>query len=147
MSNRTIVGPLFTHAGFQSWFLVCMQQSIVAVPMGFWFALTGNKAATIFVGGVAGAILGLSGNSTHSKTVARLAHGPEFDLTNGKGHVTYQLADLTSIAYKRKALSSSEIILANRSGKKKVFGIMNAGDQPAIVKALGELYGTRFKMQ
>lgn len=141
MSDRVVVGPLFTHAGFQSWFLVCLPERIVAVPMGLWFAIIANKAATLFVGGAAGGAMAASGEKVQAKKVSRLMELPEADVTSQRGAVVYSTSDLSSVTFKRRALSSPEIIVANRNAGRRVYGIMNAGDQAAIVDALTAKYG------
>ena len=141
MDERLIVGPLFTHAGFQSWFFVCFPGSIVAVPMGFWFAITANKAATLFVGGAAGATIAGVGEKTQSKHVARLMQLSEDQLAGQEGSATYPIGELSAIVFKRRVFSSPEVIVVNRNGRRRIFGIMNLTDQAAIVDALVERYG------
>lgn len=145
MPERAVVGPLFTHAGFQSWFLVCLPERIVAVPKGLWFAITGNKAAALFVRGAVGSAMENAGEAAHVKHVAQLAQLSDTALIAGKGHVCFKANELSAIHYKKKALTSSEIILQRRDGTKVTFGIMNAIDQPAIVKALADRYGVLVK--
>jgi hypothetical protein len=140
MDGRIVIGPLFTHAGFQSWFLVCSDKGIIGVRMGLWFALAANKTATAFTG-AAGALLEQAGNSTHAKTLQRLHHLSDAQLLAGNGKVVCRAQDLASITLKQKRLSSSEVIINSRRGERQVFGIMNAVDFGKIVDTLAAKYG------
>lgn len=141
MNERIVIGPLFTASGFQSWLLVCQPNEIFAVPMGFWFALTTNKAATLFVGGAAGGGLAKSGESSQQKKVVQLYQMSEDELSAIKGVITYRRDDLSSIVYKEKKLSSSEIIFIKHDGKEKMFGIMNTSEEADIVNEMTQRYG------
>jgi hypothetical protein len=147
MNNPIVTGPFFTHAGFKAWFLVCFPQSIVAVPMGFWFSLTSNKAMAPFLGGAVGAAIGNSGGSRHADAVRRLSASTENSLRGDTRNVVYPLSHLASITYKAKRLSSSEIVVAARSGAKRVFGIINAEDQGVIIDSLKSIYGAKVRLQ
>jgi hypothetical protein len=141
MSDRAIIGPLFTASGFQSWLLVCQPNKIVAVPMGFWFALTTNKAATLFVGGAIGGGMAKGGESSHQKKAEHLHQMPDNELADIKGIITYPTDELSAIVYKCKRLSSSEFIFVKHDGTKKLFGIMNASEEQEIVAELSRRYG------
>jgi hypothetical protein len=146
MESRAVLGPLFTHAGFQSWFLVCLPGSIVAVPMGFWFAITANKTATMSqVSGLAGPFMARAGEEAHEKHVTRLAAASEGELRRSKGQVTYPVGALKAIACITKVFSSSEIVMELRKGRKTTYGILNALDHPGIVDALTRRYGALVK--
>jgi len=141
MSDRAIIGPLFTASGFRSWLLVCQPNEIVAVPMGLWFAITANKAATLSVGGAIGGGLAAAGKSSLQKKVSHLQQIPDDELSAIKGIITYRTDELSAIVYKRKRIGSSELIFVRRDGLKKLFGIMNAADQTDIVDELSRRYG------
>jgi hypothetical protein len=140
MDDRIVIGPLFTHAGFQSWFLVCSDKGIIGVRMGLWFAIAANKTATAFTG-AAGALLEQAGNSTHAKTLQRLHRLSDAELLAQKAKVLCRAQDLASITLKQKRLSSSEVIVSSRRGERHVFGILNAIDFGKIGDALETKYG------
>jgi hypothetical protein len=140
MNDRIVVGPLFTHAGFQSWFLVCSDKGIMGVRMGLWFAIAANKTATAFTG-AAGALLEQAGNSAHGKTLQRLHRLSDAELLAQKATIVCRAQDLASITLKQKRLSSSEVIVTSRHGERHVFGIMNAIDYGKIGDALAARYG------
>jgi hypothetical protein len=140
MDDRIVIGPLFTHAGFQSWFLVCSDKGIMGVRMGLWFAVAANKTATAFTG-AAGALLGQAGESAHAKTLQRLHRLSDAELLAQKAAVVCRAQDLASITLKQKRLSSSEVIVSSRHGERRVFGIMNAVDYGKIADTLAAKYG------
>jgi hypothetical protein len=144
MDDRIVIGPLFTHAGFQSWFLVCAARGMIAVRMGLWFALAANKTATAFTG-AAGQLLAHAGDGVHAKTVQRLQSLSETELIAQKGKVLCRAQDLASVELKLKRLSSSEVIITSRRGERHVFGIINAVDYSKIADALEAKYDTMFK--
>ncbi|OGR09889.1 MAG: hypothetical protein A2341_27230 [Deltaproteobacteria bacterium RIFOXYB12_FULL_58_9] len=94
-----------------------------------------------FIGGVAAPAMNVAGDSSKNKIVERLAELPEEALIATKGSITFEVEQLSAIVYKKKVLSSSEIIFHQNNGAEKMFGIMNAIDQPFIVSALTDLYG------
>lgn len=141
-SARAVIGPLFTRAGFQSWFFVCLPRSIVAVPMGFWFALTANKDAAAFVGGAVGGAFAAASEDAGRKRIGRLMATPERQLASEPGSLVYAIGDLASVTFKKRVLSSSEIIVTTRRGERRVFGIMNAAEVSSVVEALVSRYGS-----
>jgi hypothetical protein len=143
MDDRVVIGPLFTHAGFQSWFLVCSARGIIGVRMGLWFAFAANKSA-MAVTGAAGALLANAGDSAHAKTLQRLHSLSETELVAQKGQIVCRAQDLASVTLKQKRLSSSEVIITSHRGERRVFGIMNAIDFSKIAEALETKYGARF---
>ena len=140
MDDRIVIGPLFTHAGFQSWFLVCSDKGIIGVPMGLWFAIAANKTATAFTG-AAGTLLAHAGDGAHAKTLVRLHRLSDAELLAQKAKVICRAQDLASITLKQKRLSSSEVIVSSHRGERRVFGIMNAVDFGKIGDTLAAKYG------
>jgi hypothetical protein len=143
MSRRTVVGPLFSHGGFQSWYWVCTSTELVAVPMGLWHALRANRTATLFLGSTVAGVTGVSAKQARPGVSARLARLPEVKLRGGKGHLHWTLNHIAAIRFARKASSSAELTIVARDGERRAFGIMNVGDQSAIVDALRLIYGPR----
>jgi hypothetical protein len=135
--TRAVVGPLFTQAGFQYWYLACFPDCVVAVRQGIWDGLmlamsgTGKAPMPVYFGLLGGLVMQLmkgSGNKVRQRAEAALQNIPTSRLRL-KPNLVYQTMQLRSISFKRSkfavpgSLITPDIIVETKSGGKQKYGI------------------------
>jgi hypothetical protein len=146
-STREIVGPVFTSAGFQYWYLDCYPDCVVAIPQG---ALTGlfmamSNSVALHLGLLGALIVSLMrgrGQILRQQCVAAIEATPTSRL-RAKPNQVCQVSQLRSIRFKPVknggGLISPDIIFELKTGRKQKYGIQ-APDFENACRQLKQLY-------
>jgi hypothetical protein len=141
MGQGIVVGPMITAFGFRSWFWGCRPSMLVAVPGGFWVAISA-ATATAGITGVVGAVSAAKGGAKSNKTVSRIQSASDEELAAMPGAVVYRREDLDSIACKRPLVATNpDFVVTTKGGTHKKYGLAHALNFDAVVEALRECYG------
>jgi hypothetical protein len=146
-STREIIGPVFTSAGFQYWYLACYPDCVVAVPQG---ALTGmflamSNSIAPHLGLLGALVVGLMrgrGQVLRQQSVAAIEATPTSRLRSKPNNVC-QVSQLRSIRFKPVknggGLISPDLIFELKTGRKQKYGIQ-APDFEQACRQLKQLY-------
>ena len=128
---------------FRPGFCVCTTRGIIRDADGLGFALSTNKAALLLIAGAARAP---PAKGRHSAGAGPGAVSPALGdrAAREKGKVICRTPELASVALKQKPLSNSEVIVTNRRGEQRVFGILNPGDFRSSARCSTLKDGERF---
>ena len=141
MSQGIVIGPMITAFGFRSWFWGCRPSMLVAVPGGFWVAISA-ATATAGITGVVGAAAAVKGETKGNKTVSRIQSATDEELAAMSGAVVYRRSDLESIVCKRPLVATNpDFIVTTKEGTSTKYGLAHALAFDAVGEALRELYG------
>jgi hypothetical protein len=146
-STREIVGPVFTSAGFQYWYLACYPDCVVAIPQG---ALTGlflgmSNSVALHLGLLGALIVSLMrgrGQILRQQSVAAIEATPTSRLRMKPNNVC-QVSQLRSIRFKPVknggGLISPDLVFEFKTGRKQKYGIQ-AADFEQACQQLKQLY-------
>jgi hypothetical protein len=140
MAERVVIGPMLTAFGFRSWYWACRASGLVAVPAGFWVAVSAAMPGA--TGGLIGGLLEMPGHIKGNKLTARLLSATDEQLAAMPGAVVCKTEDLASISCKRLVLGTNpDFIVATKAGQCQKYGLANPLNFDAVVNALTECYG------
>ena len=140
MAESVLIGPMLTAFGFRSWYWACRASQLVAVPAGFWVAVSASMPGA--TGGLVGGLVEMPGRIKGNKLTARLQTATDEELAAMAGAVVYKTGDLTSITCKRVVLGTNpDFIVATKAGQSLKYGLAHPLDFDAVVSALRECYG------
>jgi hypothetical protein len=140
MAESVLIGPMLTAFGFRSWYWACRASQLVAVPAGFWVAVSASMPGA--TGGLVGGLVEMPGRIKGNKLTARLQTATDEELAAMAGAVVYKTGDLTSITCKRVVLGTNpDFIVATNDGGSQKYGLANPLNFDAVVSALRECYG------
>jgi hypothetical protein len=141
MSQGIVIGPMISAFGFRSWFWGCRPSTLVAVPGGFWVAISA-ATATGGITGVVGAVSAVKGGTKGNKTVNRIQSASDEELVAMAGAVVYHRDDLESIICKRPLVATNpDFIVTTKGGTRMKYGLAHALTFDAVVEVLRECYG------
>jgi hypothetical protein len=140
MAESVIIGPMLTAFGFRSWYWACRASQLVAVPAGFWVAVSASMPGA--TGGLVGGLAEMPGRVKGNKLTARLLSATDEELAAMAGVVVYKTEELASITCKRLVLGTNpDFVVTTRAGHGQKYGLANPLDFDAVVNALRECYG------
>ena len=139
MAEGVVIGPMLTAFGFRSWYWACRPSQLVAVPAGFWVAVTASMPGAY--GGLVGALAGMPGHVKGNKLTARLFAAADGELAAMPGAVVYRTENVEAIACKRLTLGTPDFIVTTKDGHRQKYGLANPLDFDAVVNALRGCYG------
>jgi hypothetical protein len=140
MGDGIVIGPMLTAFGFRSWYWACRPSQLVAVPAGFWVAVSASMPGA--TGGLAGGLAEMPGHIKGNKLTARLLSATDEQLAAMAGAVVYKAEELDSIACKRLVLGTNpDFVVATKDGRRQKYGLANPLDFDAVVDALRGCYG------
>lgn len=141
MSEGIVIGPMISAFGFRSWFWGCRPSVLVAVPGGFWVAVSA-ATATGGITGVVGAVAAAKGGTKGNTTVKRIQSATDEELVAIAGAAVYRRDDLESIVCKRPLLATNpDMIVTTKGGTRMKYGLAHALTFDPVVEALRECYG------
>lgn len=139
-SDRVVLGPVFTNAGFKSWHLVCLTDALIAVPQGAIEGFLTSAAPTGALFGLLGALASIGGTKAAQDAAALLRDAPGESLRSNPNHVIHRLSELKSITFRRPALSNPEIRIESATRGTTVYGVTNPAALPSFVEPLRKAY-------
>jgi hypothetical protein len=140
MGESVVIGPMLTAFGFRSWYWACRASQLVAVPAGFWVAVSASMPGA--TGGLVGGLVEMPGFIKSNKLTARLLSATDAQLAAMAGAVVYKPEDLASITCKRMVLGSNpDFVVATKAGHRQKYGLANPLNFDAVVNTLAECYG------
>jgi hypothetical protein len=105
MGESVVIGPMLTAFGFRSWYWACRPSQLVAVPAGFWVAISASMPGA--TGGLVGGLAEIPGRVKGNKLTERLLSATDEQLAAMAGAVVYKTEDMASISCKRLVLGTN----------------------------------------
>jgi hypothetical protein len=138
--ENVVIGPMLTAFGFRSWYWACRPSRLVAVPAGFWVAVTASMPGAY--GGLVGALAGMPGHVKGNKLTARLFEATDDEVAAMRGAVVYRTEDVEAITCKRVVLGTNpDFIVTTQDARRQKYGLANPLDFNAVLNALRGCYG------
>jgi hypothetical protein len=115
---RSVVGPLFTRGGTQSWYLVCFSERVYAIPQGSWFALKVGMGAVPHPFGLIFSLFADSARRQAESIISQLMSDSEAALQGRPGSVRYAVSDIARFQTK----TPNNFYIHMKSGTKHGYG-------------------------